>query len=162
MNPRINLPLVPDETEALLWAPWRMLESDHDSFIAELSALEGLLKEQSLRPHATAKVLQRVEFFILHFEDHMDAHFKAEETAVFPYLRRHAPRMAPTLLYLIAEHRVILRTMAEWKRSFRKIKAKTSPESPQTSVCRQGLELVRLLRAHVLKERRIMRRFATN
>jgi len=37
------------------------------------------------------------------------------------------------------------------------IKAKTSPESPQTSVCRQGLELVRLLRGHVLKERRIMR-----
>jgi hemerythrin-like domain-containing protein len=139
-----------------------MLESDHDSFIVELGLLEGLLKEQRRRPHATSRVLERVERFIRHFEAHMDAHFKAEETAVFPFLRRHAPGMSGTLLVLIAEHRVILRTMAAWKRSFRNIQRNVSAADPRTSVCLQGLELVRLLRTHVLKESRIMRRYASN
>lgn len=153
-------PLIPDETEALLWAPWRMLESDHASFLVDLRGLEGLLKRHCSGSRCPSRILKRLERFIHHFEAHIDSHFKAEEMAVFPYLRRHAPRLTPTLLYLIAEHRVILRTMAAWKRSFKKIKMKTSSTDPKASICRQGLELVRLLRAHVAKETRIMSRFA--
>ena len=144
-----------------MWAPWRMLESDHDAFIVELRALEGLLKRHCSGPRCPARILKRVEKFIRHFEGHMDSHFKAEEMAVFPHLRRHAPRLSPTLLYLIAEHRAILKAMAAWKRSFKKAKAKKSATDQGTALGRQGLKLVRLLRAHVVKESGIMSRFTS-
>ena len=153
------LPLVPDETEALLRAPWRMLESDHDSFMTELLELERLLKRCPSKKACPAALLGRIDRFILHFEAHMDSHFAAEEKAVFPFLRRHAPHLEGTLLYLIAEHEGIRRTLAAWKRSFRKTKTRQKLNGDEGALSMQGLELIRLLRAHVEGESRIMRQF---
>jgi hemerythrin-like domain-containing protein len=153
------LPLVPDETEALLWAPWRMLESDHDSFMVELRELEHLLKRYPSQKPCPVSLLGRMDRFILQFESHMGSHFKAEERAVFPFLRRHAPHLEGTLLYLIAEHEGIRRTLAAWKRSFRKTKTLAKPRRDKVSLSTQGLELIRLLRVHVERESRIMRQF---
>jgi len=153
------LPLVPDETEALLWAPWRMLESDHDSFLEELLELEDLLKQGRSQQRYPASLVRRLTRFINDFESHMGSHFAAEEKAVFPFLRRHAPHLEGTLLFLIAEHESIRRTLAVWKRSFRKTKTSTALRGGEVSLSVQGLELVRLLRTHVERESRIMRRF---
>ena len=153
------LPLVPDETEALLRAPWRMLESDHDSFRVELQELEHLLKRCPSQKPCPAALLGRIDRFILQFESHMDSHFEAEERAVFPFLRRHAPHLEGTLLFLIAEHEGIRRALAAWKRSFRKTKTRAKPRGDEASLSARGLELIRLLRTHVEKESRLMRQF---
>ena len=159
MNPLSVQGLVPDETEALLWAPWRMLETDHESFMAELRDLESILKKQRANDRCPARVLNRLQRFVRNFESHMKSHFKAEETAVFPYLQRHAPRLSGTLLLLIAEHRLIQRTLTAWKRSFKRTQTRAKPKVSITPEFQSGLELVRLLRLHVERENRIMRQF---
>lgn len=151
--------LVPDETKALLLAPWRMLETDHEAFMVELRELETILKEHQAGGRFPARVLGRLQRFVGNFESHMGSHFKAEEIAVFPHLRRHAPRLSGTLLFLIAEHRVIQRTLSAWKRSFRKNKVRANSTISSTVLFQRGLELVRLLRIHVERENRIMRQF---
>jgi len=151
--------LVPDETEALLWAPWRMLETDHQSFMTELRDLEGMLKKHRTNGCYPAPVINRLGRFVRHFESHMSSHFKAEETAVFPYLRRHAPRLSESLLFLIAEHRIIQRALTDWKRSVNKSITGAKPNATGTPLFLKGLELVRLLRLHVERENRIMRQF---
>jgi iron-sulfur cluster repair protein YtfE (RIC family) len=161
MNPVFVHSLVPDETVALLWAPWRMLETDHEAFMAELRELESILKGYRVNDRYPARVLDRLQRFVRNFESHMSSHFKAEEMAVFPHLRRHAPRLSGTLLFLIAEHRVIQRTLSAWKRSFKRSKTRADSKVFQTSLFQRGLELVRLLRIHVERENRIMRSFSS-
>jgi len=159
MNPVSLRGLVPDETEALLWAPWRMLETDHQSFMVELRDLESILKKHRADGRCPGRVLNKLQRFVRNFESHMSSHFQAEEKAVFPHLRRHAPRLSGILLYLIAEHRVIQRTLTAWKRCFKRSKVCPKPKGSRTPVFQKGLELVRLLRLHVERENRIMREF---
>lgn len=159
MNPASVRGLVPDETAALLWAPWKMLETDHEVFMVELCELESILKKHRASDHYPARVLQRLQRFVRNFESHMGSHFKAEETAVFPHLRRHAPRLSGTLLFLVAEHRRIQRALAAWKKSFKRGQARAGSKVSRSPMFQKGLDLVRLLRLHVERESRIMRRF---
>jgi len=136
-----------------------MLETDHQAFIVELRDLEGVLKKHRANTRYPVRHLQRLQRFVGNFESHMACHFKAEEMAVFPHLRRHAPRLSRILLCLIAEHRVIERTLATWKRSFRNSRTGLDLRISGTGVFQNGLELVRLLRDHVERESRLMRQF---
>ena len=153
------LPRVPDETVALLRAPWRMLESDHEVFMSELRRLERFLKRHPVRKPCPASLLARMDRFIHDFKAHMGPHFKAEEKAVFPFLCRHAPHLKKTLERLITEHDGIRKALASWKRSIRKTKARAKPRVPEIPLSVQGLELIRLLRDHVEGEARIMLQF---
>ena len=153
------LPLVPDETAALLRAPWRMLESDHDVFMAEIHQMERLLKRHSSQKICPASLLERIDRFIQHFESHLGLHFKAEEKAVFPFLWRHAPHLKKPLQSLIVDHDGIRRTLAAWKRSFQKAKTPPKQRRNEMPLSGRGLELIRLLHAHVDAEARIMRQF---
>jgi hemerythrin-like domain-containing protein len=138
-----------------------MLETDHQAFMVELRELESILKASRANTRFPVRILNRLERFVKKFESHMGSHFKAEEKAVFPHLRRHAPRLSGTLLYLIAEHRVIQKTLAAWKKSFKKSKARADMPKARASVFQGGLEWVRLLRNHVERETRLMRRVPT-
>jgi len=151
---------LPDETEALLWAPWRMLETDHGSFLEELHKLDDLSKQFRARPPSRAQARKRIVKIYDHFEDRMSRHFRAEEKAVFPYLRHHAPRLKPALEDLTFEHHQIRKTMTSWKQTVKRSRVSSSAADDMDSLFGPGQELSRLLRAHVLKERRIMGKFS--
>jgi hemerythrin-like domain-containing protein len=134
MKPVSAQDLVSNESDAILWAPWKMLETEHDFLAKDLRRLENELE----------KTLASAGRLIHQFHVRMHPHFMAEEKAVFPYLRTHAPALSSHIRRLIVEHQLIRRAIADYK------------QSPSDS--RRTLKVIRLLRNHVEKERHLMGR----
>jgi iron-sulfur cluster repair protein YtfE (RIC family) len=148
------------ERRALLLAPWRMLETDHAAMVRELSQLDAQLKRHRSHSERRAQTLGRIRKTLGGLAVKLLPHFQAEEKAVFPYLRRYAPRLSPVLRTLIAEHSTIRTGIATCNKILLKTRAAPQSKTQAQALSRKGNELVRVMRAHVQKESRLMRRFS--
>ena len=93
-----------------------------------------------IRPPGLEGLRQRAMEFRLFFTNHLVAHFRAEEQALFSHLRIQLPESRPIIEQLIREHEQIRSTMAQLQ--------------DELSLARTLFDLGDLLERHIRKEER--------
>jgi len=138
----------------------RLLEKDHRDVLPRLRRFKSILlrwqRGGALRAPSEAR---EVCLFVPPLIAKTVPHFRTEEKIVFPYLKRHAPRLTTRLERIQAEHPALLRELAKLRKAALIFARKSASKAAVKRVSRQGLFLARGLHAHIQKEERLMRRF---
>ena len=143
----------------ILWAPLRMLESDHRRLLAQIQKLKKIFQKwRRQAPGAWAtRDKKHVQTWFREHQLHLGSHFEAEENTVFPYLARQMPHLKPALSKLMHEHRDIRRESLAVETTFHTLCKPTLHSQKDGSFCRKALAMLLLIERHVTQEQRLMK-----
>jgi len=145
------------ERLGMLWAPWRMLESEHRDLGSALRRYRHWLRRIPPPPWERA-TLERWGTMLDFLKTRTYGHFKIEEQIVFPYLRRCRPSLGPDLRRLQQEHVAFRRAFASLTRLHRRPLSPAAETRAALQRRRQSLRVIALLERHARHEQRLMRR----
>lgn len=97
--------------------------------------------------------MSEIASHVAYFKKELTGHMREEEKVLFPFLRKHIPRLEPVVYLLLSEHqdfREGLRSMQLCLRSYRR-KMSLGP-SLRDALCDRGTYLTCLLRSHMWVE----------
>jgi hemerythrin-like domain-containing protein len=124
-------------------------------FLKNLQALRGEGKGN------LGKNVHNIESAIREFHHDLGGHFQKEEAKIFPYLKKHIPKLEPMIYLLVSEHEDFRRVMREM---FLRIKViRTSRAQSQAAIQElyyKGIHFVAHLRSHMAIESKKLYRIA--
>lgn len=83
-----------------------LLGEDHIETLAKAGHLQKILLHLQYEGKAArGKNLKQIDAVLRFFKHEVNGHMREEEKVIFPYLRRHVPRLEPLLSLLVSEHR---------------------------------------------------------
>lgn len=110
--------------------------------------------------HERGKNLAAIRSAVAFFEKEVTPHMKEEETTLFPFLRRHIPRLEPVLCLLLSEHEDFRQSLAELKRLLSKLNRGGSPFGAIDQIREKGTRLAVLMRSHLWAEQEMVHKTA--
>lgn len=143
---------------------YALLEKDHKVTFLKIGSLYEALNRLRYEGKINfGRNIAEVGSLVSYFKKELAVHMREEEKVLFPFIRKHIPRLEPVVYLLLSEHqdfREGIRSMEKCLRSYRKKHALTPGRLG--TLCDRGTYLTCLLRSHMWVESSSLYKAADN